>query len=292
LQVPPAKTVAPALIAGPHDVGRILNRLLAPICGLILVIGGGHPLAFAQTAERPAEADAVAPISAALCKDMKQRHVLNPGAPVGCDRLRLLKFGYIGFDGQAHGGGEMVVMDAVDDHVLQIFATLRQRGFPIARVKLMNEYNGDDDASIAQNNTSALNVRPVAGSSTISLHAFGVAIDLNPIQNPYVERAGGAIVVSPKAGAGYVNRKTVRPGMAESILDVFADHGLSVWGGDWNSPDYQHFQVSRRLAYQLARLSPADARASFERHVDRYRACLQGSAKRADAARRTCAAVD
>jgi hypothetical protein len=263
------------------------------VCGLALVLGGGgHLLAFAQTGERPAEADAVLPVSAALCKDMKQRHVLNPGAPVGCDRLRLVKFGYVGFDGQSRDDGVVVVMDAVADHVLQIFATLRQRSFPIARARLMNEYNGDDDASIAQNNTSALNVRPVAGSSTISLHAYGVAIDLNPIQNPAVERAGGAIVVSPKAGAGYVSRKTLRPGMAEPILDVFADHGLPVWGGHWNSPDYQHFQVSRSLAYRLARLSPADARALFERHVERYRACLQVSTRKEGSARRACAAVD
>jgi hypothetical protein len=262
-----------------------------PACGLALLLGGA-PLV-AQDGEGPKAADAVIPVSAALCKDMKQHRVMNPGAPVACDRLRLVQFGYVGFDGQSHGDGEVVVMDAVADHILQIFATLRTRGFPIARARLMNAYNGDDDASMDQNNTSALNVRRVAGGGSISLHAYGVAIDLNPIQNPYVERSGGTVVVSPKAGAGYVNRKSQRPGMAEAVIDVFADHGLSVWGGNWISAiDYQHFQVGRGLAYQLARLSAADARALFERHVERYRSCLQASARRADTARRACAAVD
>jgi hypothetical protein len=284
--VPSAKTIAA------HEAGCARNPLSVWVCGLALLLGGAPLLA--QDGERPKEADAVIPISATLCKDMKQRHVLNPGAPVACDRLRLVKFDYVGFDGQLHGDGEVVVMDAVADHVLQIFATLRQQRFPIARARLMNEYGGNDDASMDQNNTSALNVRPVAGSSAISLHAYGVAIDLNPIQNPYLERSRGTVIVSPKAGAGYVNRKTARPGMAETVIDVFADHGLSVWGGYWNSGiDYQHFQVSRTLAGQLARMSPANARALFERHVERYRACRQASAKRAEAAaRRTCAAVD
>jgi hypothetical protein len=235
--------------------------------------------------------DAVVPISEALCSDMKSRKVLNPGSLVDCERLRLLQFGYVGFDGAVHDSGELVVLDAVADHVLQIFVTLRSRKFPIASARLMNDYNGDDDASMAHNNTSAFNVRRVAGSTAISLHSFGVAIDLNPIQNPYIRRTVAGVNVSPPAGAEYVNRKKLRPGMAETVRDAFAHHGLVEWGGVWASPDYQHFQVGRRLAGQLVRLPYAKAHAVFENHVERVRACMKAARDKGEPYARSCAGL-
>jgi hypothetical protein len=233
--------------------------------------------------------DSVSPISAALCGDMKSRKVLNPGAPAGCERLRLLRFGYVGFDGATHGDGELVVLDAVAGHVLQIFVTLRRRQFPIASARLMNRYDGDDDASMARNNTSAFNVRRVAGSTSISLHAYGVAIDLNPVQNPYIGRPASGTSVSPPAGADYVRRQNRRPGMAEAVVDVFADHGLVQWGGYWNNPiDYQHFQVDRQLARQLVRLPASSAEVTFERHVERTRTCIAAARKKGERAARSC----
>jgi hypothetical protein len=244
---------------------------------------------FAQNAAPSSKGDVVVPISPALCNQMKLRHVLNPGAPVGCDRLRLLTFGYIGFDGQPKSDGEMVVMDAVADHVLQVFAALRDRRFPMTSAKLMDHYNGDDDASIAQNNTSAFNVRPVAGGGSTSLHAYGVAIDLNPIQNPYVTRAGGRLKVDPPSAADYVGRRNLRPGMAETVVDLFAEHGFVEWGGYWRNPiDYQHFQIGRALGYRLARLPASEARALFERFAERSRACVAASIRRGEPNRRSC----
>jgi hypothetical protein len=210
---------------------------------------------------------------------------------VGCDRLRLLTFGYVDFDRRPKDDGEMVVMDAVADHVLKVFVALRARRFPIASVKLMDHYNGDDDASIAQNNTSAFNVRPVAGGAAMSLHAYGVAIDLNPIQNPYITRSGGNLKVDPPSAAAYVNRRTLRPGMAETVVDLFAEHGFVEWGGYWRHQiDYQHFQVGRRLAYRLARLPAAQARALFERSAEKSRACVAASVSRGESSRRSCIA--
>jgi D-alanyl-D-alanine carboxypeptidase len=224
--------------------------------------------------EQASSVDAVSPISASLCAEMKAHHVLNRGAPVGCDRLRLVQFGYIGFDQQLHSDGRIVVMDALADHVMQIFATLRERKFPIALAQLLNRYDGNDEASMADNNTSAFNVRQVAGGSSISLHAYGAAIDINPVQNPYVRRTGRSFSVTPRAGQAYLNRKNVREGMVEPVVELFAEHGLSVWGGCWrNYTDYQHFQIGRGLASELARLTAKDARASFERHVNQVRAC-------------------
>ncbi|MFL6796467.1 MAG: M15 family metallopeptidase [Xanthobacteraceae bacterium] len=233
-------------------------------------------------------ADAVAPVTQARCSHMKQHRVMNPGAPVGCERLRLLTFSFVGFDDQVHRDAEMVVMDAVAEHALKLFVALRARRFPIAAVQLMDQYNGDDDAAIAANNTSSLNVRQVAGGGGISLHAYGVAIDVNPVQNPYVARFAGRVKVAPPAGARFLNRKDVRPGMAESVTDVFAEHGFVEWGGAWHQPDYQHFQVGRPLAYRLAALPPAQASALFDRFAERARACIEVSRARGEGTRRSC----
>jgi len=224
--------------------------------------------------------DSIVPISQSLCDDMKAQGVLTPGAPVDCTRLSLIKFAYFGFDGRVHGDGEIVVMDAAAENVLRIFSKLRDNHFPIAKARLMNHYRGNDDASMADNNTSAFNARPIVGGKSFSLHAYGLAIDLNPIQNPYAKRSGATLIFNPPAGAQYANRrndrpwKNFRPGMAEPVVEVFAEEGFVLWGGYWDGPiDYQHFQVSRTIAEQLARLPPAEARAVFQQHVERYRAC-------------------
>jgi hypothetical protein len=260
-----------------------LHLCRRPVLLVLLLSLGSTPL-LAQTAR-----DSISPISDALCRDMRSTKVLNPGAPVGCDRLRLVRFSYVGFDAATHDDGELVVLDAVAEHVLAIFVALRSRAFPITSAKLMNHYRGSDDASMARNNTSAFNVRRVEGTNSMSLHAYGVAIDLNPIQNPHVERGARGIEVSPPAGTGYVSRQS-RPGMAEAVVDLFAHHGFAQWGGYWpRGIDYQHFQVGRRLAGQLAQLPYPKARAAFEQHVERVRACLQAARQTGERSGRACA---
>jgi D-alanyl-D-alanine carboxypeptidase len=222
----------------------------------------------------------IVPVDRALCDDMRAHNVIRSEAVVGCDRLKLIKFSYLGFDGSIHADGEIMVMDAAAENVRRIFARLRDMRFPIAKARLINQYDGDDDASIADNNTSAFNSRNVAGTNSLSLHAYGLAIDINPVQNPYLQRAGGKWTFSPPASAAYANRRNVRPGMAETIIDVFAHEGFSIWGGQWKSPDYQHFQVPRGLAQQLAGLSSAQAHAVFRQHVERDRACRKGGPAR------------
>jgi len=88
------------------------------------------------------------PVSAALCNDMMARYVLHGGPPVGCDRLKLIRFEHLGFDGRLHTG-EIMVMDAVANHVSQIFSRLFAKNFPIEKARLMNYYNGNDDRAIA-----------------------------------------------------------------------------------------------------------------------------------------------
>jgi D-alanyl-D-alanine carboxypeptidase len=239
-----------------------------------------------------AQGISISEITPTLCNEMKKKHVLNSPAPVGCDRLRLVKFAYIDFDGRSHDDGEIIVLDAIASHVEKIFAALRDKNFPIARAKLVDAYNGNDDASMADNNTSSFNVRPITGGKAVSLHAYGLAIDLNPVQNPYVRRAIASNIVSPKSGSEFLDRKTRRPGMAESVGGIFADHGLTIWGGTWTNPtDYQHFQVGQKLASQLAALPAAEATALFEQHVQNDRACAQADGQ-SGSAHPSCSALD
>lgn len=226
---------------------------------------------------------AVSTVPADLCGEMVRHRTLIEGKPVSCSRLSLIRFSYFGFDNTVHPDGEIVVLDAVAHHIAAIFDSLLDRRFPIAKARLMNYYDGDDDAADVDNNTSSFNDRVVAGTNTLSLHAYGAAIDLNPVQNPFVRVTGGKREASPAEGKLYLDRKPMKPGMAEAVIELFADNGFSIWGGDWRDPiDYQHFQVSRALAEQLARVSAADAKAIFEEHVERYRQCRRSGKRRTD----------
>jgi len=225
-------------------------------------------------------------------------HVLGESPPVGCDRLRLVKFMYLDFDGKSHVDGEMIVMDAAATHIVDIFRALFSRRFPIAQAKLMNAYEGNDDASMADNNTSAFNDRMITDADAISLHAYGLAVDINPVQNPYMKRSDDLFRFQPSAGANFANRMTfrpwkkVRPGMAETIVDVFANNGFLIWGGYWDDPiDYQHFQVGRQMAERLARTTPTEAEMIFNEMIERYRSCLQASQKTLDSGRIECIAI-
>lgn len=234
----------------------------------------------------PIQAGEVMAVSDNFCADMKSRHVLNAGAPVGCDRLAMVTFSYVDFDGREHDDGRIVVMDAVAPYVLRIFDELHARHFPIAKAQPVNAYDGDDEASMADNNTSSFNDRTIPDTDRISLHAYGVAIDIDPVQNPFITRNGAGLTVHPSAAADYINRrehrpgKADRPGMAEEVVDIFARNGFTVWGGNWDDPiDYQHFDIGRPLAEELSKLSASDARRRFEQAVNcRVIQCDQGAA--------------
>ena len=167
----------------------------------------------------------------------------HSGCPVAPEDLRILTMSYWGFDDRSHTGS-MVVHATVAQPVLTVFRQLYDRRFPIRRMEPIDAFGGRDDASIAADNTSAFNCRNVvaAGPPRWSVHAYGQAIDVNPVENPYLE--GGRIL--PPAGAAYVDRTDVRPGMAgrgSELNAAFAAVGWS-WGGGWASPDYQHFSAT------------------------------------------------
>ena len=167
----------------------------------------------------------------------------RPGCPVSPADLRRLELSYWGFDDRPHTGA-LVVHASEADNVIGIFKRLYDKRFPIRRMEPIDAYGGSDEASIAADNTSAFNCRNAVapGPPTWSQHAFGKAIDVNPVENPYILEGD----VLPPAGKEFVDRRNVRPGMAVrggELVAAFAEAGWS-WGGVWANPDYQHFSAA------------------------------------------------
>ncbi|WP_456392749.1 M15 family metallopeptidase, partial [Nitratifractor sp.] len=129
------------------------------------------------------------PITPAVKKRMIAGHSYRDGCPVSLKDLRYLRMSYRGFDGKDHTG-EMIVHRSVAKEVTRIFGELYRLKYPIRNMRLVSDYGGSDWKSIEADNTSAFNCRPATGSKKWSRHAFGKAIDLNPLENPYVSRSG------------------------------------------------------------------------------------------------------
>lgn len=186
--------------------------------------------------------------SSAITDPLRRRMATSwrPGCPVPLEDLRYLRIGYLGFDGAVHEGEMVVHVDAVSA-VERAFRRLFAKRFPIRSMRLVDDFGGSDFASIEADNTSAFNCRAVTGSSTAwSRHAYGRAIDINPIENPYVSSGG---VVQHARSRAFVDRRPVRPGMivaGDAIVAAFAAEGWG-WGGYWSNPiDYQHFSADGR----------------------------------------------
>jgi hypothetical protein len=170
----------------------------------------------------------------------------HPGCPVGPSSLRRLRLSYWDFDGERHVGTLVMNRSAVGDLTV-VFRRLYKARFPIRRMRPIDAYGGDDERSLAADNTAAFNCRYAVGPgpNRWSAHAYGRAVDVNPVQNPYLE--GGR--VHPRAGKAYLDRTNVRPGMAVRgglLVSAFASVGWQ-WGGRWTgTPDYQHFSSTGR----------------------------------------------
>jgi hypothetical protein len=161
---------------------------------------------------------------------------------ISLGELRYLRVLHLGFDGQTHIG-ELLVNASIADEVLQIMRELYANEYAIEKMVLVDAYGADDERSMEDNNTSAFNYREIAGSSKLSRHSLGLAIDINPLYNPCVKNGGASI--SPVNAGGYADRsQTFAHKIDENDLcyRLFLEHGFT-WGGSWHSlKDYQHFE--------------------------------------------------
>lgn len=200
----------------------------------------------------------IRPLNAQEQNVILTKHLWNPSCPVPLSRLRVVTIKYYDFRGQIQTQGQLVVLDSLAQASQKIFAALFQRHFEIAKIRPTSDYNGDDDRSVADDNTSAFNCRPLTGSPKLwSLHAYGAAIDINPIENPYVTYSKHFFRHVPqvmlKAEQPFLARNKHFKGKAENIIDIFQKNGFLIWGGDWyDIQDYQHFQITREQAIELA----------------------------------------
>ena len=185
-------------------------------------------------------------ITPAIKERMIQGNSWHKGCPAGLQDLRYLRIKYLNFEGETKLG-EMIVHKKVADEVVDIFHELYNIGYPIHKMKLVSDYKGNDWQSIEADNTSAFNCRNATGSKKWSKHSYGKAIDINPIENPYISKSGR---ISHTASLKYRRRehqKNIHPEnwalllKNDEVTKTFKRYGWK-WGGDWRGvKDYQHF---------------------------------------------------
>lgn len=163
---------------------------------------------------------------------------------ISYDNLRYVHIVHIDFDGNATEG-ELICNEKIAQDLVEIFYQLYQNEYQLEKVRLIDEYDGDDISSMEDNNTSCFNYRVVEGSTSLSKHALGLAIDINPLYNPYITYHNGTQEISPAAAEPYADRSSAFPYKIDETdlcYKLFREHGFT-WGGNWNSSkDYQHFQ--------------------------------------------------
>ena len=180
------------------------------------------------------------PLSESKKAIMIQSGVYHDGCPVPLSDLRSIIVSY--HDSQHKvKRGELIVHKEVEEEVKKIFDALFKRGFVIAQIRPMRDFNASDEASMRANNTSAFNCRTIKGTDKFSKHSYGKAIDINPLWNPCIVKGE----VSPKTGVRFVDREVYHDGkicQGDFVVKCFKKHGWK-WGGAWHSlKDYQHFE--------------------------------------------------
>jgi len=163
---------------------------------------------------------------------------------INYDMLRYVVIKYKDFNDETQIG-ELVCNEAIAEDLVEIFKELYEADYQIESVRLIDEYEADDDMSMEANNTSCFNYRVVDHTTKLSQHAYGRAIDLNPLYNPYVQFRDGSLYVCPTMSVDYAERSNEFPYKIDEndlAYKLFKQHGFT-WGGAWNScKDYQHFE--------------------------------------------------
>ena len=187
----------------------------------------------------------VSPISDSLFAVMKGKSYKDD-CPVPLDSLRYITVLHRDAEGHAIVG-EMVVATRIADALIEIFKELYEAGYPIERMRLIDNYEADDELSMRDNNSSAFNFRFISHTTKISKHGLGLAVDINTLYNPYTKTLrDGTRIVEPATGEPYLDREASFPYKIERgdlCWRLFTERGFT-WGGDWTSvKDYQHFEL-------------------------------------------------
>lgn len=162
--------------------------------------------------------------------------------PVRLAELRYLKILHYDSQGKIHLG-EMICNHKIESDLLQIFRELYNERYPIERMVLMSKYGGDDETSMSANNTSCFNSRKMTGGDKPSSHAYGMAVDINPLYNPYIRKmSDGTVRILPKNSRYSESDSSYRIAKGDLCHRLFLSHGFK-WGGSWRTvKDYQHFE--------------------------------------------------
>ena len=209
--VAPLATTAPATTApATTAAATTAPASVAPVPTVRPTTSAPRPTATTRPAPVPPFRGSAAPIDPATRSRM--RYSWRPGCPVPIEDLRILRVDHWTFGGRP-ARGELVVHETVATAMLRALESLWRARFPIRQMRLVDDFGGSDDRSMAADNTSAFNCRRVDGSSSWSEHAYGKAVDVNPVENPYVTSGGR---VDPPSGAPYADRSRRAPGMVHA----------------------------------------------------------------------------
>jgi len=195
--------------------------------------------------------------------------VWSKECPIEIGRLKRLQITHLNFEGKTTIGN-LILFDVVASYVMKLFKDLYQLKFEIDKVLPIDLYNGSDEKSMIANNSSAYNGRKIMNTDKWSSHAYGMAIDINPVQNPYLKliEETASIKVIPDNGLYFVNRFSNHPGMVEKVIKVFERYGFTVWGGAWiDKIDYHHFQVDWKHIHKLANMNFNEGVDYYEQYV-------------------------
>ena len=175
------------------------------------------------------------------------------GAVLPREDLRYLRVLHKDLEGNTKEG-ELICNAYIAEDLLDIFRALYENGYPIEKIRLVDEYDADDLRSMADNNSSSFNFRRISHSAHLSKHSYGLAVDINPLYNPYVKWVDGKRVLEPDNAEPYLDREGDYPYKItrdDLCCRLFFEHGFT-WGGDWkNSKDYQHFELPSDVVRSL-----------------------------------------
>lgn len=168
----------------------------------------------------------------------------SEGLQVSYEDLAYVHVLHYDFNGEVQEG-EIICNQAIAGDLVEIFTELYNQKYQIEKIRLVDEYQGDDEASMSDNNSSCFNYRVIAGTTRISNHAYGKAIDINPLYNPYITYRNGVECIAPANASAYADRGNAfdhKIDESDLCYQLFTQHGFS-WGGSWShSKDYQHFE--------------------------------------------------